>query len=171
MNYSKQEQYIDPDGYRKNVGLIVCNNRRQVLWARSVRHKGWQFPQGGVDRKESALEAAYRELHEEVGLTDENVKLLGSTKNWLYYDVPSSIKRRSRRNNQYFRGQKQRWFLFHLLAGESCIKLDTTTTPEFGQWQWIDYWLPLQKVVTFKRDVYQKSLKELEPLLTSIGVD
>ena len=50
------DQSIDKDGYRPNVGIILCNGRSQVLWARRSRHDGWQFPQGGVERGESVLD-------------------------------------------------------------------------------------------------------------------
>ena len=165
MQYNGQKQQIDKQGYRKNVGVIVCNNQHQVLWARRIRHDGWQFPQGGVESRESALEAAFRELHEEIGLATGDVKLLGSTENWLRYDVPYSTKSRHYLTTKQFRGQKQRWFLFHLLAQESCVKLDTVKDPEFDRWRWVDYWQPLEQIVEFKRGVYKKALTELEPLL------
>ena len=69
---------LDRDGYRKNVGIIVCNDNSQVLWARRVRHDGWQFPQGGIEPRESARDAAFRELYEEIGLSPADVRLLGS---------------------------------------------------------------------------------------------
>ena len=169
MSDSKQNQGIDKDGYRKNVGVIVCNNQRQVLWAQRVKHDGWQFPQGGVEPGESALDAVLRELHEEIGLTTTDVKLLGQTENWLRYDVPYAIRRYHHLSNKQFRGQKQHWFLFLLLASEASIKLDTTATPEFDHWRWVDYWYPSQHVVKFKRGVYKKALSELVPLLERIG--
>ncbi len=160
-----EKQQIDKDGYRRNVGIIVCNNLQQVLWARRTRHDGWQFPQGGIQARESPLDAALRELHEEIGLESGDVKLLGSTENWLRYDVPYASKFRGHSRTRKFRGQKQRWFLFHLIGNESSVKLDTTRNPEFDRWQWVDYWRPLKQIVEFKRGVYRKALTELEPLL------
>ena len=156
------KQPLDPDGYRKNVGIIICNDNRQVLWARRIRHDGWQFPQGGIRRDESALDAAFRELQEEVGLQQQDVDLLGVTDDWIRYEVPyaDKIKHRSR-----FRGQKQRWFLFRLTAQESRVRLDVSSTPEFDQWRWIDYWRPLQQIVEFKKPAYKKALTELAPLI------
>ncbi|MGI9311865.1 MAG: NUDIX domain-containing protein [bacterium] len=83
---------IDRDGYRRNVGLIVCNRRGQVLWARRVRRDGWQFPQGGVRPHESVTAAAFRELQEEVGLEAAHVCLLGATGKWLKYEVPYVVR-------------------------------------------------------------------------------
>jgi len=165
MHYSGEKQQIDRDGYRKNVGIIVCNGKQQVLWARRVRHDGWQFPQGGIERSESAMDAAFRELYEEIGLLAADVRLLGSTENWLRYDVPYATKSRYYRRARQFRGQKQRWFLFKLVANESSVRLDKSNDPEFDHWRWIDYWHPLDQIVEFKRGVYKKALTELEPLL------
>lgn len=165
-----EKNNIDQDGYRKNVGIVVCNVHCQVLWARRVRHDGWQFPQGGVHLGESATEAVFRELQEEIGLQASDVCLLGSTEKWLKYDVPYLSKASSSDNcARPFRGQKQRWFLFRLLAEEFCVRLDTSATPEFDQWRWVEYWQPLQHIVAFKKLVYQQALTELAPLLQLDG--
>ena len=55
---------IDKDGFRPNVGIVICNRKGQVLWARRIRQNSWQFPQGGVDPGETPTEAMYRELYE-----------------------------------------------------------------------------------------------------------
>ena len=169
METDDEKYHLDSDGYRKNVGLIVCNNRGQVLWARRVRHDGWQFPQGGVRLDESAKQAAFRELQEEVGLQAHDVHLLGATDEWLKYEVPHTKIRHYRRPRpRQFRGQKQRWFLFRLISQDSSVRLDLSNNPEFDQWQWVDYWCPLQQIVEFKKPVYQKVLTELEPLMQPI---
>ena len=151
----------DADGYRPNVGIVLFNGSRQVLWAGRSRHDGWQFPQGGIEHGETLEQAAFRELYEEVGLKPENVELIGRTQNWLRYDVPGNLRSR----NAEFRGQKQVWFLMRMLAEDGQISLDHSPSPEFDRWQWVDYWLPPKKVVSFKRMVYEKALSELEPML------
>ena len=156
----RKKSGIDRDGYRPNVGIIVCNHACQVLWARRVRHDGWQFPQGGVEHKESPREAAYRELYEEVGLYPHQVRLLGITEKWYRYDVPNRA-----RFGKRFRGQKQQWFLFHLTGDEDDIRLDRSDKPEFDGWCWVDYWHPLENIIAFKREVYRKALAELEPVI------
>jgi putative (di)nucleoside polyphosphate hydrolase len=156
-----EDSVIDADGYRRNVGIVLCNSHIQVLWARRSRHDGWQFPQGGVESEESAIEAVYRELYEEVGLSPHHVRMVGSTRNWLRYDVPVKLQRA---NRVRFRGQKQMWFLLQMLADDSDICLDLVDQPEFDQWQWVDYWTPVRQIISFKRDVYRRALTELEPL-------
>ena len=79
---------IDNDGYRANVGIVLCNQQSQVMWARRLGQDAWQFPQGGISAGESADEAMYRELWEEIGLNQDAVKVLASTNSWLRYKLP-----------------------------------------------------------------------------------
>lgn len=55
--------------------------------------------------------------------------------------------------------------MLRLVGDESNVQLDKSDHPEFDSWRWVDYWLPLQKVIFFKRDVYRGALEELEPFL------
>jgi putative (di)nucleoside polyphosphate hydrolase len=156
---------IDRDGYRPNVGIILCNWKNEVFWGKRVREHSWQFPQGGINPGESPEVAMYRELHEEVGLRQEHVKILGRTRDWLRYEVPDRWIRREWRGN--YRGQKQIWFLLRLVGRETDVCLRATDKPEFDAWRWNDYWVPTEAVVEFKRDVYQKALAELVRFLES----
>src|SRR6266496_4026587 len=80
---------LDRDGYRPNVGIILCNWRNEVFWGKRVKEHSWQFPQGGIKVGETPVQAMYRELREEVGLLPSHVKILGRTRNWLRYEVPA----------------------------------------------------------------------------------
>ncbi|MEW5791294.1 MAG: RNA pyrophosphohydrolase [Pseudomonadota bacterium] len=151
---------IDADGYRPNVGMIICNDKDEVLWARRIGERSWQFPQGGMHPHESPEEAMFRELKEEVG-TDK-VEILGRTRNWLRYELPYS-RHRARSRTRY-RGQKQIWFLLRFAGDEEEINL-ATARPEFDEWRWVDYWSPIDEIIEFKRQVYQQALCELAPLL------
>lgn len=161
--FFKDSLVIDGDGFRPNVGIIVANADGQVLWARRYGHDAWQFPQGGISDGESPEQAMYRELWEEVGLEKQDVKILAQTRGWLRYRLP----RRFIRNDKppVCIGQKQKWFLLQLVGAESRIRLDTQKPAEFDRWRWVSYWYPLDQVVSFKREVYRKALKELLPRL------
>jgi len=155
---------VDADGYRPNVGIVLCNDRGQVLWARRVGgHDAWQFPQGGIDQRESAEEALYRELGEEVGLTADAVEVLASTRGWLRYRLPRRLRRYN--STPGFKGQKQKWFLLRMLEDESCVDVTACDKPEFDHWRWVSYWYPVGQVVDFKRPVYRRALRELAPHL------
>lgn len=159
---------IDTEGFRANVGIIVCDARGLVLVGGRVGQDSWQFPQGGIQHNESPEQAMYRELREEVGLHPHDVAVLGSTADWLRYHLPEKYLRR--RMRPLCIGQKQRWFLLRLLAEDSSLRLDTTTTPEFDRWRWVDYWQPLREVIFFKREVYRQALQQLGPILFPDGM-
>ncbi len=154
---------IDRDGYRPNVGIIICNRKNEVFWGKRVKQHAWQFPQGGIDPGETPEVAMYRELHEEVGLQPQHVEILGRTRDWLRYDVPEQWLRRDWRGN--YRGQKQIWFLLRLVGRDTDVQLRASVKPEFDAWRWHEYWVPLESVVEFKREVYQLALSELERFL------
>ena len=151
---------IDSDGFRPNVGIMVSNDRGQVLWARRVGGQdAWQFPQGGIDEGETPENALYRELEEEIGLQRSSVEILASTRGWLRYRLPKRFVRRGQ--NPVCIGQKQKWYLLRLVAKESSIRLDLNSKPEFDHWRWVSYWYPLDQVVSFKKEVYRRAMKEL----------
>jgi len=150
---------LDKDGYRPNVGIVLLNTRHEVFWGKRVRQHSWQFPQGGIKHGESPEQAMFRELYEEVGLRPEHVRIVGRTREWLRYDVPEQWIRRDLRGN--YRGQKQIWYLLRLTGRDSDVCLRRSTKPEFDAWRWNDYWIPLDSVIEFKRDVYQQALAEL----------
>lgn len=154
---------IDNDGFRPNVGIILANERGQVLWAKRVGQDAWQFPQGGIESHEAPEEALYRELREEIGLREDSVEVVGSTKGWLRYRLP---KRMLRQNSSSFLGQKQKWFLLKMLSDDDAVSFEHSETPEFDLWQWVTYWYPLGQVVPFKQDVYRRAMKELAPYLS-----
>ena len=154
---------IDSDGYRPNVGIVLVNRRSEVLWARRFGQRAWQFPQGGIKVHETPEQAMFRELFEEIGLRDEHVEVMGSTRGWLRYTLPKRYIRR--RSNPVCIGQKQIWFLLRMIGRDSAVRLDGGENPEFDHWKWVDYWYPSQQVIFFKRQVYRRALKELAPLL------
>lgn len=154
---------IDADGFRPNVGIILSNPGGRVLWAKRIGQNAWQFPQGGIRAGESAEEALFRELNEELGLLPEHVTVVGSTRHWLRYRLPKRYIRHQ--NNPVCIGQKQKWFMLRLTAADSMVRFDATDKPEFDNWRWVEYWHPLREVVYFKRDVYKRALRELAALV------
>jgi len=156
--------HIDRHGFRANVGIVLMRQTGELFLGGRVGGRGWQFPQGGVNRGESVEEALFRELTEEIGLLPEDVEVLGSTRGWLRYRLP----------RQYVRdrciGQKQKWFLLRLAAKEAQFRLDSTSQPEFDRWRWVDYWTPVREVVYFKRRVYVRALHDLGKLVFADGL-
>lgn len=150
--------WIDREGFRANVGIILMGPGGGLFWAGRAGRTGWQFPQGGINRDETPEQAMYRELEEEIGLLPADVEILGSTRPWLRYRLP---KRFIRNSEPLCIGQKQIWFLLRLVNEGEPFCLDKTEKPEFDRWRWIDYWEPVREVVFFKRVVYARALDQL----------
>lgn len=161
-------QAIDGDGFRQNVGIILCNVEGRLLLAGRAGQRGWQFPQGGIEPDESPLEAMFRELREEVGLSPQDVAVLGSTEPWLRYRLPRRYMRRD--TQPVCIGQKQIWYLLRLLAEDDAVHLGRSPRPEFDRWRWVDYWEPVHEVIYFKKRVYLRALKQLAPLVFPDGL-
>ena len=150
---------IDSEGYRPNVGIVICNRLGRLLWAKRIGQSGWQFPQGGIKSDESLEAALYRELDEEVGLQAADVSVLHQTSDWLHYRLPKNYVRYNK--DPVCIGQKQKWFLLGLKAEEERISLNKSSQPEFDDWRWVSYWYPVNQVIEFKRDVYRRALQGL----------
>ena len=67
--YGPPSGYRPHVGYRPNVGLVLIAPDRRLFVGRRIggTDENWQMPQGGVDKGETPVEAACRELWEEVG--------------------------------------------------------------------------------------------------------
>jgi putative (di)nucleoside polyphosphate hydrolase len=157
---------IDANGFRLNVGIILVNDKNQLFWGKKIGKKNaWQFPQGGINKYETPTQALFRELKEEVGLSENDVSLIACSQGWLKYRLPKRYIR------YYCKplciGQKQKWFLLRLNSSEQKLCLDHSNKPEFDGFRWVYYWHPVKEVVHFKRRVYQMALKEFEPLVRS----
>ena len=145
-----------PKRYRPNVGLALFHREGLVFLGKRAATEGpyqWQMPQGGVDRGESATEAAFRELEEEIGVKPAHAELLEETADWLYYDFPMDVRKKLSRGR--YRGQRQKWFAFRFKGRDSDIRLDTHT-PEFSDWRWAPLETAPDLVIPFKRDIYQE---------------
>lgn len=150
---------IDQEGYRLNVGIVIYNSAGQVLWARRVGQNTWQFPQGGMNVGESAEQAMFRELYEELGLKETDVRLVTQSRFWLKYKLPRRLIRKD--SSPVCIGQKQKWFLLKIVDNkENNIAFDRYSQAEFDGWRWVSFWYPIRQVISFKRDVYRKILKE-----------
>jgi len=151
--------WIDEEGFRANVGIILANDDGKLMLGGRVGARGWQFPQGGMLREESAEAAMFRELEEEVGLCERDVEVLGVTQDWLHYRLPNKYVRKN--SKPLCIGQKQRWFLLRLVTSPDNVRFDRGDEPEFDRVRWVNFWRPVNEVIYFKRRVYARALHEL----------
>jgi pyrroline-5-carboxylate reductase len=170
---------ISPDGlpYRPCVGVMLLNRDGLVFVGRRIVEQNseleaqinvWQMPQGGIDKGETAIDAAKRELYEETGV--KNAVLMCGLDGWFTYDLPAEVIGVALRGK--YRGQTQRWFVFEFEGEDSEINLNPTgEKAEFDGWAWklIDE-LP-NLVVPFKRALYEEviaAFKKQPPLRTIV---
>ena len=160
--------WIDEDGFRANVGIIIANHEGKLLLGGRIGARGWQFPQGGMEIDEDPEAAMYRELREEVGLEAGDVEVLGVTRDWLRYTLPDRFVRRN--SVPLCIGQKQRWFLLRAKGSDLECRFDLGSKPEFDRVRWVAFWRPVNEVIFFKRRVYARALYELGPALHPGGL-
>lgn len=139
--------------HRPNVGVVLFNDQGLVWLGRRARTPApwnWQFPQGGVDDGEDLLDAAFRELEEETGVT--SAAYLGRTEDWVVYDFPPEVTARGGR----WRGQKQVWFALRFTGDDAEIRLDAHHQVEFEAWRWARLDEAPGLIVPFKRAAYDQ---------------
>jgi len=147
---------------RNGVGVIVLNKENKIFVAKRIDNPKnfWQMPQGGVDKGESFLTAAYRELEEETSIT--NVELIKEFEDTLTYELPEHLLGIIWKGK--YKGQKQKWFLMRFLGDDKDINIQTNK-PEFLDWKWINLDQLTNVVVDFKLDVYKKLKKKVGEII------
>ena len=147
---------------RSGVGIVLLNKANKVFIAKRIDNPKnfWQMPQGGVDRGEDFLSAAYRELEEETSI--KNVELISELDGLITYNLPDRLLGIIWKGK--YKGQKQKWFLMRHLGEDSEININTKK-PEFLDWKWVDLKEITNLVVDFKLHVYQEVQLKVEKIL------
>ena len=152
---------IKPERYRRNVGLmLIAPDRRIFVGRRAKQPDAWQMPQGGVDDGETPVEAACRELWEEVGTTQ--ALLLRESAAWHTYDVPAKLRPAHWKGRWH--GQAQKWFAL-AFTGRDCDIDIAAHDQEFDAWQWLGAREMLEQIVPFKRATYVAVIEEFRELV------
>ena len=149
---------------RNGVGILVLNKNNKVFVAKRIDNPKnyWQMPQGGIDKGENYLEAAYRELKEETSI--QSVSLIKEIEDYITYDLPDHLLGIIWRGK--FKGQKQKWFIMRFYGKDSEININTKKA-EFLDWKWVDINQITKLVVNFKLHVYKKLTKEVEKIISN----
>lgn len=160
------EADIEALPYRPCVGVVLTNRDGWVFAGQRIDNPGpaWQMPQGGIDAGEKPKMAALRELHEETGVPADAVEVVAKSRTWVTYDLPQELVGKLWKGR--YRGQRQRWFLMRLTGSESVIHIDTEHA-EFSRWSWLTPDDLLERIVPFKRAVYETVFDEFRPLLAT----
>ena len=147
---------------RNGVGIVVLNKNNKVFVAKRIDNPKnfWQMPQGGVDKGEDFLKAAYRELEEETSI--KSVELINELDGTITYELPDRLLGIIWKGK--YRGQKQKWFVMRFTGSDSEININTKN-PEFLEWKWIELDLITEYVVDFKHHVYKKVKEKVKKII------
>ncbi len=150
--------------YRLCAGAIVFNKNKQVLLGSRIDSPNtcWQFPQGGIEANETTIEAAKRELFEEMNLN--NVKLIYPGSNSYYYDFSLEIKNKFKEKNLNTDGQCITFSLFFYNGNNTDISVNTAN-PEFKEYIWGDFNNAIDTSIEFKKDIYIKIKEKFLPII------
>ncbi|MEX2520151.1 MAG: RNA pyrophosphohydrolase [Paracoccaceae bacterium] len=145
--------------YRPCVGLVLMNRRGEIFAGKRIDNPGdaWQMPQGGVEKDEAPRDAALRELGEETGVVSADVEMLAETAGWIPYDLPFDLVPKLWKGR--FRGQEQKWFLLRFHGEDSSVRIDGDDA-EFSTWGWMPPKVLIERIVPFKRAVYDAVFAE-----------
>ena len=147
---------------RSGVGIVVLNKKNEVFVAKRIDNQKnfWQMPQGGVDKGEDYLTAAYRELEEETSI--KNVDLIKELGGLISYELPKNLLGIIWKGK--YRGQEQKWFVMRFLGHDNEINIKTKN-PEFCEWKWINLENITDQVVDFKLHVYEDVKKKVKEII------
>ena len=147
---------------RSGVGIVILNKENKIFVAKRIDNPKnfWQMPQGGVDKDEDFLSAAYRELEEETSIKD--VELIKEIDETLTYELPKHLLGIIWKGK--YKGQKQKWFIMRYLGTDDKININTKK-PEFLEWKWIDLDMITEVVVDFKLEVYKKLKSQIKEII------
>ena len=147
---------------RSGVGIILLNSKNKVFVARRIDNPKnfWQMPQGGVDKGEDFLAAAYRELEEETDI--KSVSLIKEIDGTTTYELPDHLLGIIWKGK--YKGQKQKWFLMKFIGEDKEINIKTKN-PEFLDWKWIDIDQITEVVVDFKLHVYKELREKIRKII------
>lgn len=152
--------------YRRGVGIMLVNPTGLVFVAKRIDmpSDAWQMPQGGIDADETPLEAAKREMIEEIG-TDK-AEFIAESVDWYTYELPPDLIGVIWGGR--YRGQKQKWFVARFTGDDSDVNI-ATEHPEFLDWKWAELACLPDLIVPFKRALYQDIIHEFTPIIVALG--
>ena len=148
--------------YRSGVGIVVLNKNNKVFVARRIDNPKnfWQMPQGGVDKNEDFLTAAFRELDEETSI--KSVELIKELDGFITYNLPDHLLGIIWKGK--YKGQTQKWFVMRFIGEDSEININTKH-PEFLEWKWVELSEITKLVVNFKLNLYQEIQRKVEKII------
>ena len=150
---------LPPQYFRAGVGAVIFNNDGRVLvFERSDIPGAWQLPQGGLKEDEEPSTAVFREIEEETGISQDDLRFVDQYPEPLAYELPPAARRK-----KTGRGQAQYWFLFEFTGNDN--KIDISRNDEFQTWNWRTIKELLSETVDFRIQIYRHLSKRFSQFL------
>ena len=144
--------------FRAGAGGLIVNPEGHVLAIERADIAGaWQLPQGGLEKSEDPLRAAYREIAEETGLQESDLALVRACSELLVYELPPEA-----RTVKTGRGQVLYWFLFNYRGTGNHAG---TRRRESRGWRWMPFPQVIAAVTSFRKPMYQRLEEEFKEFL------
>ncbi len=143
------------DLFRQGVVAVITAAKgsaevgQLLLFERKDHPDSWQFPQGGIEGKESPEQALLRELKEEIGTNQVQI-LIKAPKTTFY---------RWRKKESRFVGQEHHWFLCQFDSGIEPLLHKADHSFLSYKWVWPDE--VVSQTVEWKRSSISLGLQYL----------
>ena len=141
--------------FRAGAGTVIYNQHGEIAIFKRAQHPVgvWELQQGGIDPIEHPEEAMWRELAEEIGLTEADLTLTSEMPSWTVYQNKDAAELLTD-----ILGQAHRWF-FLQLKPEVTIDISRATEDAVSDFCWTSFDDLIQRTGAHKQHVYQ-TLKE-----------
>ncbi len=132
QNYFEEKKIYK---FRKGVSALIINNKNEFLLVNLEAFMAHFFaiPGGGLDPEETLEDAVYREIKEELGLTKNNLDLIGKSEKPL--QIIFKTKKLIRDGVEYD-GSECHFFGFKFIGNDNEIKLQEG---EIRSYKWVPY--------------------------------
>lgn len=142
--------------FRAGAGSVIYNDvGKIVIFKRAAHPVGvWQMQQGGIDSGEAVEATLWRELREEVGLTEDDFDTVTQYPSWIAYEFGEGVTKNPSNPNPDRLGQCHRWW-FLKLKNDVTVDLTKATDKEFSDYRWVDFDELIALTNELKQPVYQ----------------
>lgn len=143
--------------FRKGVSALIINKKNEFLLINleSFEDKYFAIPGGGVEQGETLEKAVYREIYEELGIRQKNLRIVGQS------NVPVRFKFKViklNRDGVEYNGSERYFFGFRFISQDSEIKL---LDGEIRSYKWVSY-DDLEDYLLFDNQLAETTEKILE---------
>ncbi len=144
--------------YRLGAHALIFDQDHRLLLIQhqSYHDNQWNFPGGGREANETAIENALREVGEELGLTPDDLKIIGVSNHANTYEFPQTMIDKEAPITKMFRGQHKDHVMFTLTGDKNSINADPG---EVRQYKWV----PIDELHQYL--VFPHQYQEVKPVI------